>query len=335
MKFRKFMVYAGIISLLGVTAGCSLPGHGAPTPFVFPTPNQTMTALFNSTLAIPPTATPPAVQTATSQPGQVASATATSPAAVATVTGTPVSATTTATKIASATAVSTLATSTPASTTATPTGPVQNTVGLFVSTPPILNGDWSEWKAIEYPAKFVVFVNSAHPGSSDLQAAYRVAWDTHYLYLAVKVKDAAYVQNATGKDIYKGDSVELLLDANLAGDVRVQTLTKDDYQFGISPGSPSVGTDPEAYLWYPTSQTGSRTDVKIGTVTQDGYYRVEAAIPWSTFGITPATGMQFGFALSVSDDDSTGTTRQERMVSSVPNRDFTDPTTWGILTLTK
>jgi hypothetical protein len=206
---------------------------------------------------------------------------------------------------------------------------------LFVSTAPSLDGDWSEWKAVEYPAKYVAWVNASYPGSTSLEASYRVAWDATYLYLAVKVKDANYVQNATGANIYKGDSVELLLDANLAADAGNTTLTKDDYQLGISPGTPSVGTKPEAYLWYPTSKNGSRTDVKIGTVTQDGYYRVEAAIPWSTFGVTPATGMQFGFAASVSDDDTTGTTRQERMVSSVPHRDFTDPTTWGVLTLTK
>jgi hypothetical protein len=336
MKLKNVIIYGTLASLLVISAGCSLPGHTAATPFVFPTPNQTMTALFNSTIAIPPTATPPSVQTATSQPVPSAAPAATATAQGITATASLSAATKTPTEAASATSVakSLTATSNP-TVISTPSGPVQSTTGLFSATPPNLNGDWSEWKATEYPVKFVAFVNSAHPGSSVLQASYRVSWDADNLYLAVKVKDATYVQNATGKNIYKGDSVELLLDANLAVDAGVTYLSKDDYQIGISPGNPSVGTNPEAYLWYPSSKTGARTDVKVGTSTSNGYYRVEAAIPWSVFGITPANGMHFGFAVSVSDDDSLGTTRQERMISSVPNRDFTDPTTWGVLTLTK
>lgn len=332
MKLSKFFISTAAILLMIATAGCnlSLPGHTAPTAFVFPTPNLTMTALFSSTLEIPPTATPPAVRTATTQPGQ---ATAT-PLPQATATALAQAATATSTAAAASATTGPTATTAPSITT-TPTGPVQNTLGLFVSAAPNLNGDWSEWKAIEYPAKYVAFVNSAHPGSSGLQAAYRVSWDASYLYLAVKVKDATYVQNATGANLYKGDSIELLLDTNPSGDAGVQSLTKDDYQLGISAGSPSVGANPEVYLWFPTSKTGSRTDVKIGTNTSAGYYRIEAAIPWSLFGVTPTNGMTFGFALSVSDDDSAGTSRQERMVSSVPNRVLTDPTTWGMLTLTQ
>lgn len=339
MKLSKLFLSGLIILLMMVSAGCnfSLPGHASPTAFVFPTPNLTMTALFNSTLEIPPTATPPAVRTATSQPGQAiattaAAATATAPAQM--VTATAAAGTAAPTDTAAAGTAGPTATTAP-SITMTPTGSGQNTLGLFVSSAPNLNGDWSEWTAIEYPAKYVAFVNSAYPGSSRLEASYRVAWDATYLYLAVKVKDATYVQNATGAYIYKGDSVELLLDTNPSADAGMQSLTSYDYQLGISPGSPSVGANPAAYLWFPTSKTGSRTDVKIGTNTSAGYYRVEAAIPWSLFGVTPGTGMQFGFALSVSDDDTVGTTIQERMVSSVPNRVLTDPTTWGILTLTK
>ncbi len=338
MTLKKMIIYAMLGSLLVISAGCSLPGHSTSTPFVFPTPNQTMTALFNSTIAIPPTATPPSVQTATSQPGSTATPASTATSKAITGTASASTGTKTPTKAVSATSTagSSIATSTSTSiVTSTPSGPVQSTTGLYTSTSPDLNGDWSEWKATEYPAKFVAFVNSAHPGSTDLQASYRVSWDANNLYLAVKVKDATYVQNATGKDIYKGDSVELLLDANLAADAGITSLTKDDYQLGISPGNPSVGTNPEAYLWYPINKTGARTNVKVGTSTSGGYYRVEAAIPWSIFGITPANGMQFGFAVSASDDDSSGTTRQERMISSVPNRDFTDPSTWGVLTLAK
>jgi len=51
-----------------------------------------------------------------------------------------------------------------------------------------------------------------------LQGSYRLGWDEDYLYVAVKVLDDQYVQNASGQDIYKGDSIELLIDTYLQDD---------------------------------------------------------------------------------------------------------------------
>src|SRR5512142_2384074 len=55
-------VLIGIMMALGITA-CSMPGAAAPTPFEFPTPNLTLTAIFQPTATtsvnIAPTATAP------------------------------------------------------------------------------------------------------------------------------------------------------------------------------------------------------------------------------------------------------------------------------------
>jgi hypothetical protein len=72
--------------------------------------------------------------------------------------------------------------------------------------------------------------------------------------------------------------------------------------------------------------------VTIGSVSSSGLWRLEAAIPRSVLGITPYKGMHLGFAISVSDNDNPGT-QQESMVSNVPGRMLTDPTTWGDLVL--
>jgi hypothetical protein len=64
----------------------------------------------------------------------------------------------------------------------------------------------------------------------------------------------------------------------------------------------------------------------------NGFY-LEASIPWSTFGVTPNAGSTFGFTLSVSDNDTPGTTEQQSMISSVDTRRLTNPTTWGTLIL--
>jgi hypothetical protein len=170
---------------------------------------------------------------------------------------------------------------------------------------------------------------------SDLEGSFRLGWDQNYLYLAVKIIDDVYVQNAGGQDIFLGDSIELLLDKDLLGDFYSTSLSQDDFQLGISPGNPDVNGTKEAYLWFPANIAGSRPDVKIAAVRANGVTRVEAAIPWSTFGITPAVDQRYGFVLSISDNDTAGTQRQESMVSSISTRVLTDPTTWGEMLLTK
>ena len=202
-----------------------------------------------------------------------------------------------------------------------------------LSTAPSIDGPWDEWTTTQYPIKNVVFGAANWSGSSDLQASYRVGWDSHYLYLAVKVFDDIYVQNTTGANLYKGDSIELLLSTNPNADSSTLGLTAADYQIGISPGRPSIGTNMEAYLWYPQAKAGSLSNVAIGAVPMTGGYRVEFAIPWSVFGISPVKGQVLGFAVSVSDNDNKTQDVQQTLISSVPHRALTDPKTWGLLTL--
>ncbi|MCK5614430.1 hypothetical protein KAR91_71860, partial [Candidatus Pacearchaeota archaeon] len=116
-------------------------------------------------------------------------------------------------------------------------------------------------------------------------------------------------------------------------DFNSTSLGADDYQIGISPGKPNTSGTKEAYLWYPASSAGALPQIVIATVGGDGLYRVEAAIPWSVFGITPSVNKHFGFALSVSDNDDSGSNVQQTMVSSASTRKLTDPTTWGELVL--
>jgi hypothetical protein len=179
----------------------------------------------------------------------------------------------------------------------------------------------------------VVYGANRREGADDLEASFRVGWDDDYLYLAVKVLDDAYVQNASGEDLFMGDSLELLLDVDLLGDYGSSALSADDYQLGISPGRPDVDGEREAYLWYPSNWSGARDQVQIGAVRSSGVYRVEAAVPWSIFGINPSAGQRYGFALSASDNDNPDDDVQQSMVSSARTRELTNPTTWGELTL--
>jgi len=302
------------------------------------TPTITLTA--SRTVTLGASSTPP--PTITTRPSSTATQTPTSTA----------TRTSTATNIAGATSTTTptptvthTSTTTPTPTvtytsTTTPTGTAVQTnrtlaIANYFSTPPVLDGIWDEWadRSTEYPAAALVFGGANWTGPADLQASYRAAWDANYLYLAVKVHDDIYAQNATGANLYLGDSLEVLFDSNLLGDLNDHSLTEDDFQLGISPGLGSVDGAKEAYLWFPRSRMSAQSGVIVAAMRQDGITRVEAAIPWNVLGVVPAAGQSYGFAVSASDNDDTGQNLQQGMVSSVPTRVLVDPTTWGELQL--
>ncbi len=316
-----------LVMILGVS-GCNLsPKNLNPTPF-FPTPNYTMTALFTVD-ENKPTNPPPDFSLNTTEPelptlNPIVPATEVPTQVVPTNTPTP-------------TAIPPTNTPLPPTMTSTeaPIRPGTWVTGKYMPTPPVFDSVWDEWEAIKYPAKNIVYGKDNWKNSEDLEGSFRVGWNDTYLYIAVKVLDDKYVQNSTGKDLYKGDSIEILLDTNLYGDLNEKSLSSDDYQIGISPGKGGTDGPKEAYLWYPSGKAGNLSDVLIASSGGDGVYRVEIGIPWSVFGVTPTKGQQFGFGLSISDNDDPSQNVQQSMVSNLTNRTLTDPTTWTVLTLAK
>ncbi len=294
---RRLMVLGVALVLF---AGCNWPVDTTPTPPVFTTPNATMTALFKTPQinVVTPTFAP-------------------------------------------------LNTATPLPPTNTPDLPTPTTVPLvrlvgrvdavYFASPPAIDADWNDYTSQEYAAEIVVYGLSNWTDRNDLAGSFRLGWDSDNLYIGVKIRDEKYVQNASGELMFKGDSVEIILDSDLTGDFSSSSLSSDDYQLGISLGKPKVGENREAYLWFPSGQAGSKTGVKIAAVRDDsqGITRAEFAIPWSLLGIMPEVGDRFGFALSISDNDDPANNAQQSMVSSAKTRNLADPTTWGELLLGK
>jgi hypothetical protein len=215
--------------------------------------------------------------------------------------------------------------------------PIAPVIARYLSNPPTLDGDWSEWKdkTDEYPANIVVWGSKKWDGPEDLSSSFHVGWDDKFLYLAIKVRDDLYVQNTTRADLYNGDSLELLLDTQLMEDYLSTNLSDDDFQLGLSPGRPRAGIEQEAYLWAPNWLAGQKKNIQIEARQESGLYRVEAAIPWTVLEMKPVAGMHYGFAISVSDNDNGDGSVQQSMVSNLPDRDPGDPTTWGYLQLAK
>lgn len=312
MRSHRNLILVSVMLILVTAVACNIPAFATPTPFVFPTPDMTMTALFAPTATVPTnTAVPPS---ATPNPTQTPlPPTATNPPPTATFTKTAIP-----------------PTAIPPSHRPSPQIEAQ-----YVKKPPQLDGGWGDWVANEYPADNVVWGADNWKNSADLSSSIMVEWDEDYLYVAWKVYDDKYVQTSSGENIYLGDSVEVLFDTFVQADYWNQYLDWDDYQIGVSPGKNSVGNNPQAYIWFPTNKSGTNSKILIGTKTFSGGYRVTIGIPWKTLGVKPSTGMHYGFAASVSDDDSKHGGEQQSMVSTSPHRWLADPTTWGDLVLVK
>jgi len=259
---------------------------------------------------------------------------ATSPPATVTPTEEAISATETSlsgTAVATPTGLTPLPSATMGSLSERPNGsPITAT---YLSTPPIIDGDISGWSTTAYSAEETVpYAGDNWTGASDLSATFYIGWDTDYLYLAVNRTDDTFVQVSWGRYMYRGDDVEIQLDTDLAGDFHSAVMSGDDYQIGLSPGN-FDSLESEAYRWYPRYLESWLRTVVVEAGRKDGGYVLEAKIPWTVFDVTPADGTRFGFALSLSDNDTVGTSSWQSMVSSVNTRRVTDPTTWGTLIL--
>jgi hypothetical protein len=203
----------------------------------------------------------------------------------------------------------------------------------LLGSPPAVDCTLDEWGTLSNTIDQNVFRPQNWSGVSDQSATYAVGWDATNFYVAVYVVDDRHVQIEQGELIFRGDSLEILLDADLPGDYNEASLTTDDYQLGLSPGANKT-PNPAAFLWFPRGKQGAPAGVNVTGCTDGGEgYRLEAAIPWSTFGVTANAGQSFGFALSSSDNDTPATADQQSMISSVRTRRLTDPTTWGTLIL--
>ena len=251
-------------------------------------------------------------------------------------TETPVPATETpipATETPTATATETL-TETPTETQTSTALPSRGNAWFYANyITPTIDGYWTEWGNTAYNCGYAVYGASNISDSDDLDASARFGWDWNYFYIAMKIHDDTYAQHDLGDSIYLGDSMELLFDSYLYDDFYYADMSWDDFQIGFSPGKGSVDGEREAVVWFPRGVSGSRADVLIGAVREGDITRMEVAIPWSVLNTSPYQGATFGIAASFSDNDDTSSSRQESMVSCVPSRQLTNPTSWGEIML--
>jgi hypothetical protein len=203
---------------------------------------------------------------------------------------------------------------------------------------PVIDGDLAEWAGITpYLSTHPVYTAPGWDGTADVAAAWQIGWDADNLYLGVTVVDDVHVQTQSGNQIFKGDNIDLQLDVDRTGDWG-SGLNVDDYQINLSPGN-FANLPPSAFRFNATFDGGSVDapghGIQIAAQQQPHGYTIEAAIPWRDVNVTPSVGLILGAALNVSDNDTPGTTVQEYFLSTSATRKWSDPTTWGTLTLSE
>lgn len=200
-----------------------------------------------------------------------------------------------------------------------------------------LDGDAGDWSGLPvYSSPFTVFTGDEWDGSDDLTADWQIGWDDVFLYLVVTVTDDIHAQSQSGSLMFRGDSVELQIDTDRAGDYG-PSLSPDDFQVSLSPGDFGA-LPPSAWLFQGTAAGDMRDattphGIVVTARPTDAGYVLEAAIPWRDLNLSPAPGMVLGLAVNVNDNDRPGVAAQEVMKSSIAGRRFGDPTSWGTLTL--
>lgn len=189
---------------------------------------------------------------------------------------------------------------------------------------------WSQFSIITYNQACANRFPGAE-GADDLNGQVLFAYDEQFLYVAFQVDDDGFVGYSGNKQEYfLGDSPQLSLDMELLGDYDDTDRSQDDWQVDFYP-QPNA---PLAVLW----QLGSLSsrdfeEASVAAATTGSGYFVEAALPWRSLGAAPQPGDRLGLAANVNDNDTPGTNAQECIISTAPQREWNDPTTWGTLFL--
>ena len=235
--------------------------------------------------------------------------------------------------------------------------------------PAAIDGDLSEWSdarwsKVDQKAQ-VVYGVGAWGWDKDLSFKYAVRWEPAALLLAIDVTDNAVVQEKKGADMWEGDHVELWIDADLEGDFKEAVNSADDFQIGLSPGN-FKEMPPEIHVWVPSVSAESVRQIELAAKRREGGYTLELRLPVSflfqnvekRIGVDPTglrgprrvsadewalqngvlsagelkPGFRMGMMIDGSDCDAANQP-QKCLLSTSPERQWGDPTTFNILEL--
>jgi hypothetical protein len=196
--------------------------------------------------------------------------------------------------------------------------------------PPAMDGELREWASVPNSIKInrkeqCVYGGDKWKSPNDLSATMWLAWRGEYLFVAADVTDDKFRQTERGMELWKGDHIELYLDATPDAEPQRRHFGKGQFQMGFSPGNfqrtgdPLFDLKPEAVIYKPEGRASQ--GVLVAAKRTEKGYAMEVALPWSLVGVKPSVGVSLGVEVGVSDCDA-DETRQEKMMTILT-------ATWG------
>ncbi|GEM_PF-586452 len=167
---------------------------------------------------------------------------------------------------------------------------------------PVIDGSMDEWDKFNSFSAFAPTILKEHYIShTDISGTFYSCWDDENFYFAIQVLDDLFSQNYTGNQMINGDSVMIVFDTELTGDMQISFYNGDDYRIDFSPGNFSA-TFAESFMNWP-SNTPPR-GVNIASTRIANGYIIEASIPWYNFtNYIPEDMDVLGFTVSIFDTD--------------------------------
>jgi hypothetical protein len=196
----------------------------------------------------------------------------------------------------------------------------------------VLDGQLTEWRSAGIPLTLVHFGPESWQGPADLSGTAWLGWNEQNLLLAMDVQDDVHAQTQRGWEMFRGDSVEMWIDADLQGDFDQPAGNADDWQFGFSPGDFQL-LAPEGVVYIPLRDVNLNRQILVNAQRTATGYTLEASIPWAMLQVQPQPGLVLGYTIDTSDNDLPGTAQQQTQVTHNPHFQFQSPTTFGNLIL--
>ena len=191
--------------------------------------------------------------------------------------------------------------------------------------PPIaVDGDLGDWAnvpnvlEINQSAQVVEGVG-AWSGAQDMSGVVQLAWRQEYLFVAVRVTDDIHRQEQQAAGIPHGDHVQITIDVQPATETDRSEFGTGQFQLILSPGCLTGSVDslsdgaPKAFCLKPAGHEVS--GVQTAAARTEHGWTLEAAIPWSTLGVTPEQRFPLSVEVGLSDADGSDA-RQESLLTS-------------------
>ena len=195
--------------------------------------------------------------------------------------------------------------------------------------------EWDHLEKIEIKDnKNVVYTlnGTGWKGPDDLSAAICISWNERAFFVCGEVIDDIQFQQSRGKDIWKGDHLELWLDTELKYDSGRTVANEFTYHFGISAGD-FEGIASDVYLWKPKNRENNLYGINWATQKTPKGYSFEIQIPWEFLHVeNPSLGYSLRINVDLSDTDNLSR-EKKTLMSTSPTRVSSDPTTFRTVEL--